>query len=316
MRFRAAALAVGAWATLATGSIGAQSGSAPPATTQPPVLSTTPTPPPGAQTEPSQMSGMPLQVGDLPPGTVAVRVIRRTFEQNVVNVPVELRVGTASTARSSVTDPEGRAVFPGLRVGDVVRTKAVVDGEALESQSFQLPTQGGVRLVLVAGVGASVPTSQVQTFEAATGGTGVPAAASAGSPPPPGPAAVSGGEASTTLAAPAAKSSGEESTPIGPLSITASLLLAAAAGGFWWLRGSSRRTREAACLDAEPHMVARGAEPNGADSREPRMDDARERLFRELMTLDGEHPGSSDTVDYRRRRQALIDAIVRLDGSR
>lgn len=260
------------------------------------------------------MSGMPLQVGDLPPGTVAVRVIRRTFEQNVVNVPVELRVGTASVARSSVTDPEGRAVFPGLRVGDVVRTKAVVDGEALESQSFQLPPQGGVRLVLVAGVGASVPSSQVQTFDAATGGTGVPAVASAGSAPTPGPATASAPEASTTLADPAAKSPGSETT-IGPASITAILFLAAAAGGFWWLRGSSRRTRQAGRLDAEPHMVARGPEPNGANSPEPRKDDAREQLFRELMALEGEHPGSSDAVDYRRRRQALIDAIVHLDGS-
>lgn len=314
MRFRTAALVVGACATLAAGPVDAQSGSASPVAGQPPVLSTTPTPPPGAQTEPSQMSGMPLQVGDLPPGTVAVRVIRKTFEQDVVNVPVELRVGTASAALSAVTDPEGRAIFPGLRVGDVVRTKAVVDGETLESQSFQLPAQGGVRLVLVAGVGASVPSSLVQTFEAASGGSGVPAVTPVESAPP---AAAIVSTAEGASSATGTPPGGGTATSMGPLTITASLFLAAAAGGFWWLRGPSRRSRTTAHSDATgPSVTARAPVTSGDSGREPRADAAREQLFLELVALEREQiAGSSETVDYRTRRQTLIDTIVRLDSS-
>ena len=53
-------------------------------------LSTTPVPAPGAEAQPGQMSGLPLQVSDLPPGTVSVRVIRRTFADNVAGQEVKL----------------------------------------------------------------------------------------------------------------------------------------------------------------------------------------------------------------------------------
>ncbi len=259
------------------------------------------------------MSGMPLQVGDLPPGTVAVRVIRQTFDQNVVNVPVELRVGSASAAQSSVTDPEGRATFRGLRVGDIVRTKAVVDSETLESQSFQLPAQGGVRLVLVAGVGASVPSAQVQTFDAASGGSGAPAGVPVGGAPP----AVATASASEGVSgAASALPDGATATPVDPLIITAGLILAAAASGFWWLRGSSWRARRRAQSETgRPTATARAPVTSGASGRSPRADAAREQLFIELVSLERERTaGSSETADYSIRRQALIDAIVRLDA--
>jgi hypothetical protein len=128
----------------------------------PPLLSTTPTPPIGAVSEPTQMSGLPLQVGDLPPGTVAVRVIRQSFANNVASHPVELHHGASGRALESTTNSAGRALFDGLAVGELISVSAVVDGERLESQRFELPAQGGVRLVLVAGVGAGVagPASQ------------------------------------------------------------------------------------------------------------------------------------------------------------
>jgi hypothetical protein len=118
------------------------------------MLSTVPTPPPGAVSRPTQMSGMPRQVGDLPPGTVAVRVVRDPFE----NVPSQFVVlHRGSVARAGTTGDDGRATFAGLAVGDEVYASAVVDGEALESARFRLPPDGGVRVLLVAGTGVTGP---------------------------------------------------------------------------------------------------------------------------------------------------------------
>jgi hypothetical protein len=131
-------------------------------TADPPVLSTVPTPPPGASSNPAQMSGLPIQVGDLPPGMVTVRVIRGNFNENVTNQKVELQLVALGQSRAVLTGQDGRAVFGGLQLGQTVQARAVVDGEALDSQSFILPFEGGVRLVLVAGAGltASAPTGQ------------------------------------------------------------------------------------------------------------------------------------------------------------
>jgi hypothetical protein len=125
----------------------------------PPVLSTVPTPSTGAMPEPAQMSGLPLQVGDLPPGTVVVRVIERNFSNNVAGLPVKLSVGNTGLVMEATSDRQGRAQFTGLGVGNSVRASAVVGRETLESQQFDLPAQGGVRLVLVAGVSAGSASS-------------------------------------------------------------------------------------------------------------------------------------------------------------
>lgn len=121
----------------------------------PPVLSTAPEPPPGVVAAPAQMSGLPLQVGDLPPGIVAVRVIRRTFSENVQGIAVALEDLASGEVLKATTNVEGRAQFTAMPVGSTVQARATVDGESLESQAFPLPGQGGVRLVLVAGVGAA-----------------------------------------------------------------------------------------------------------------------------------------------------------------
>ena len=133
---------------------------------QPPLLSTVPTPPTGATSEPAQMSGLPLQVGDLPPGTVAVRVIRKNFSNNIAGQSVTLTVGATEPAINTTSDSNGRAVFNSLRVGSSVRARAVVDGEVLESQQFELPAEGGVRLVLVAGVGAGAESNTAKSVPA------------------------------------------------------------------------------------------------------------------------------------------------------
>ena len=254
-----------------------------PAAGQPPVLSSTPTPPPGAQSEPAQMSGMPLQVGDLAPGTVAVRVIKRSFQENVVNVKVELRVGDDPAPRTAVTDRDGRAVFQDLHVGRVVRARTIVDGETLESQSFELPTQGGVRMVLVAGVGAVVPPTSVRSVESGAGDapSGAPVASASGSAP-----------TLPSLPEPATTAAGgtkpPESAGPDPAIVASGILIAAAAGGFWWFR--------------RPRTGSVGS------------DEQRERLFDELVALEQAHAEGQTGGDYAGRRQALVDAIARLDA--
>ncbi len=106
---------------------------------------------------PAQMAGLPLQVGDLPPGTVVVRLIRGTFTSGVANHPIELHIGSTGQVLRVNTDDGGRAQFSSLQVGTSVQARAVVDSEELWSETFALPGRGGVRVMLAAGVGADPP---------------------------------------------------------------------------------------------------------------------------------------------------------------
>lgn len=106
-------------------------------------------PPSGAQMpDASQMSGVPLPVGDLAPGTVTVRVVRGSMANVIAGHPVELQGGP--TVLTVTTNTTGRAEFQGLRVGTRVKAVTTVDGERLESQEFEVPQNGGVRVALVA----------------------------------------------------------------------------------------------------------------------------------------------------------------------
>ena len=131
----------------------------------PPLLSTVPVVQ-GQMPIPAQMAGLPLQVGDLPPGTVAVRLLRERFGNDVTGHSVELHVGEGGRILTAATGTDGRAVFGGLAVGENVHAIAQVDGEKLESQTFTLPSRGGVRVMLVAGVGAGVPSDTQATGSA------------------------------------------------------------------------------------------------------------------------------------------------------
>jgi hypothetical protein len=103
----------------------------------------------------AQMSGVPLPTGDLPVGTVSVRVVRGDLSNVVANQPVELHVGPSVV--TSTTDAEGRAQFPGVAAGASVHAFTTIDGQRLESREFTMPDQAGVRLVLVAGAAAGSP---------------------------------------------------------------------------------------------------------------------------------------------------------------
>lgn len=94
------------------------------------------------------MSGIPRPVDDLPNGSVSVRVIKGDMTHDVPNQPVEMR--GADPVKTVNTDADGRAQFDNIAPGTAVSFAAVVDGERLESQQFQMPPQGGIRMLLVA----------------------------------------------------------------------------------------------------------------------------------------------------------------------
>jgi hypothetical protein len=102
----------------------------------------------GQMPDPKQISGVPLPIADLPAGTVTVRVIRGALSNTLPGQTVELTVNGA--AKSAKTDDAGRATFDNLTVGATIKATVTVDGEKIDSQEFQVPPNGGVRLMLVA----------------------------------------------------------------------------------------------------------------------------------------------------------------------
>ena len=130
--------------------------------------------PPAAAQMPdlSQMNGRSLPAPDAPAGSATVRVMRETLGNNVVGQEVTLTDANGVSVGARKTDDSGRATFDGLRPGYAYIAVAVVSGERLVSQPFTQPSSGGVRVVLVAGLGAA---------GAATGGA-PPAAAATPAP--------------------------------------------------------------------------------------------------------------------------------------
>ena len=98
--------------------------------------------------DPKQMSGIVLPVGDLPAGTISVRVIRGSLANNITDHPVEFTIDADET-RTVRTDANGRAQVAGLRPGSRVRAATTVDGERLESQEAVV-AKTGLRIMLVA----------------------------------------------------------------------------------------------------------------------------------------------------------------------
>ena len=105
----------------------------------------------------SQMNGRSLPAPDAPVGTATVRVMKQTFGNNAVGEDVTLVDGRGTTIGPRKTDDAGRASFDGLRVGETYRAIVVVAGERLESQPFTQPPSGGVRVILVSGLGTAAP---------------------------------------------------------------------------------------------------------------------------------------------------------------
>lgn len=105
----------------------------------------------GQMPDPKAMSGMPLPVPDVPVGTVTARVIRGALTNPLQGQTVELTgAGAPPKTLTTKTDEAGRATFSGLAPGTRVKAAVVVDGERVESQEFDVPEAGGIRLMLVA----------------------------------------------------------------------------------------------------------------------------------------------------------------------
>ncbi len=95
-----------------------------------------------------QMSGVPLPAGDVPVGTITIRVVRGSMANPLSGESVELLGGPSPVTRK--TNDEGRAEFSGLAPGLQVKAVATVNGERLESQEIEMPSTGGIRVALVA----------------------------------------------------------------------------------------------------------------------------------------------------------------------
>jgi hypothetical protein len=107
-----------------------------------------------------QMSGVPLPASDMPAGSVSVRVVRGSFADNVVGVPVTLVInGRGSDIQ---TDAAGRAEISGVAVGSRVKAFTVVDGERLETQEITIG-QTGFRFILSTGTKAAAGAAPAVT---------------------------------------------------------------------------------------------------------------------------------------------------------
>ena len=100
--------------------------------------------------DPSLIHGKAIPAAELPTGTVTVRVVRESIGNNVAGQTV--RVTTGSASREDSTDDQGRAEFPNLVSGVEGRAEVTVDGEKLVSDPFTVPSSGGLRVILVAGL--------------------------------------------------------------------------------------------------------------------------------------------------------------------
>jgi hypothetical protein len=119
-----------------------------------------------------QMSGQPLPSGELPVGSVSVRVVRGGISNNIPDQDVTLEGG--GPAKTLKTDASGRAVFSGLAPGSIWRATTTVDGERLESQAITVPGAGGLRVLLAAGLQGSPSGTAPAPAPSAGGAPGAP----------------------------------------------------------------------------------------------------------------------------------------------
>ena len=101
--------------------------------------------------DPSLIHGRAIPASELANGTVTVRVVREAIGNNAPGQRVQVTAG--GTTRTATTDEQGRAEFKDLPKGaaDAI-AEVTVDDERLVSQTFAVPTTGGLRVILVAGI--------------------------------------------------------------------------------------------------------------------------------------------------------------------
>jgi len=102
--------------------------------------------------------GRPLPDAGMATGTVSVRVGRRMPANAVAGVEVAAVIKGAGgdlRRRTEKTDGDGRVIFEGMAPGDQFSAEVTVDGELLKTQTFTMPSQGGLRTMLIAALGAA-----------------------------------------------------------------------------------------------------------------------------------------------------------------
>jgi hypothetical protein len=116
--------------------------------------------------DPSLIHGRAIPAPELANGTVTVRVVREAIGNNAPGQQVSVTVG--GTTRSATTDAQGRAEFTGLPAGGTnALAEVTVDGEKLVSQPFAVPTSGGLRVILVAGIAKAAERKKQEEAAAA-----------------------------------------------------------------------------------------------------------------------------------------------------
>ena len=115
--------------------------------------------------DPSLIHGRAIPASELADGVVTVRLVREAIGNNIPGQQVQLTV--AGRTRTANTDDQGRAEFTNLPRGEEARAEATVDGEALTSQPFRVPTNGGLRVILVAGIAKAAERKKLAEAEAA-----------------------------------------------------------------------------------------------------------------------------------------------------
>ncbi len=106
----------------------------------------------------------PLFVGDLPVGSISVRVARPSMTDSLVGVDVVGSWTAKDGAEKSVTaktGDDGRAVFTGVPAGSIFGAKATIEGESLATVRFPVPEQGGTRLLMIVGAHAAEAMSDM-----------------------------------------------------------------------------------------------------------------------------------------------------------
>jgi hypothetical protein len=125
---------------------------------------------PGAQVampDPTQMAGMAIPAPELPTGTISVRLVREQLGNNIVGHEVKVTAG--SVTQTAKTDETGRATFTGLPGHDQATAEAIVDGERVVSNPFEVPHEnGGLRVILIAGIQDVLERKQKEAEIAAT----------------------------------------------------------------------------------------------------------------------------------------------------
>lgn len=109
----------------------------------------------GGMPDLSQIVGRPLPDRGMPTGTVSVRVARKMPANAVAGVEVSAIIKNAGgdlRRRALKTDESGRILFEGMSPGDEFQAEVNVDGEHLQTQKFTIPSEGGIRTMLISGV--------------------------------------------------------------------------------------------------------------------------------------------------------------------